>query len=212
MMQQYARTTRRCMDRKRSGSRVGFTLMELMVVIAVLAIVMSVAVPRLLGGDEREFQLAGDQVADLLTMYAQRTRVGTQPVALSQDYNRATGQVELMLMTLKEDDEERGFSDWVIDRYVRPVRLPTVIEPEGLTVVVDGEVVDISEWPVTTTRGQNRPRIEIILRHRETPASITLTLASYAIGPDRRDSYGSSTGPGRETVDLDLAGRSRDTW
>jgi type II secretory pathway pseudopilin PulG len=186
--------------------------MELMVVLVVLSIIMSIGVPRLLGGDHREFQLAGDQVADLLTMYAQRTRTGTQPVALAQDYNRATGQVELMLMTLQEDEDERGFSDWVIDRYAKPVRLPTVIEPEGVTVVVDGEVVDISQWPVTTTRGQERPRIEITLRHRDEPAAITLTLASYAIGPDRKDSYGASTGPEREAVDLDLAGRSRDTW
>lgn len=197
---------------RRSAARSGFTLMELMVVIAVLSIIMAIGVPRLLGGDHREFQLAGDQVADLLAMYAQRTRVGSQPVALAQDYNAATGQVELLLMTLQEDEQEEGYSDWVIDRYVRPVRLPNIITPDGVTVIVDGEAVDIAEWPVTTTPSQQRPSIQIVLRHRSEPSTITVSLTPYAIGPERSDSYGASTGPERETVDLDLAGRSRDTW
>ena len=60
----------------------GFTLVEMLVVIVIIALIFSMSIPRFAGRDRRTLQLAADQVADLLTMYAQRASLGQKPVGI----------------------------------------------------------------------------------------------------------------------------------
>ncbi|MCH8260243.1 MAG: hypothetical protein IIC46_08545, partial [Planctomycetes bacterium] len=46
--------------------------MELIIVIIVMAMIMSITIPRLVSHGRRELQLAADQLLDMLTMFAQR--------------------------------------------------------------------------------------------------------------------------------------------
>ena len=78
------------MHRHYRPTRCGFTLIEMIVVIIVMAIMASLTLPRLFGNDRRQFQHVADQVSDLLMMYAQR--VGRQCLR-----NTDSGRSELRL-------------------------------------------------------------------------------------------------------------------
>jgi prepilin-type N-terminal cleavage/methylation domain-containing protein len=184
----------------------GFTLIEVTVVVVVLAIMATMIVPRLVGNDKREFKLAVDQVGDLLTMYAQRESTGQKVVGIS--HNRQFNQLELWEI----DTDNGGVTDggsWRRDFYVQPVRLPQFMLDTDLEIVVDGDRVDASEWPVCGELGQQRPQISISLHGAEEIA--TLTLAPYAVAPTLSSTYGVS-GVIREAVDLDGTGHSREDW
>ena len=129
------------MRRQASPIRFGFTLIELIVVIIVMAIMATLTLPRLFGNNQRQFQNVADQISDLLMMYAQRESLGTKPVGLWQDTDRR----QLNLMTLEVfDDSLETQSGWVIDRTVRPVSLPNDVSI--IDVHADGESMDISGW------------------------------------------------------------------
>ncbi len=192
------------MTRRPSTSRPGFTLIEMIVVIIVIAIMASITMPRLTGNRNREFELVADQVSDLLMMYAQRESLGTKPVALWEDSSKR----QLVLAILEQDEQDPTAQPiWVPDRFVRPVRLP-----DGVAIVdvqADGESIDITQSPLQTEPGKNRPVIAVIL---EGPNGVvTIALSSHALSP--RKVYGENYldylgGP----TDLDAAGRDREDW
>lgn len=192
------------MRRQTRPTRCGFTLIELIVVIIVMAIMASLTLPRLFGNDQRQFQNVADQVSDLLMMYAQRESLGTKPVGLWEDTDRR--QLSLMTLEVFEDSLETQ-SGWVIDRTVRPVSLPNDVSI--LDVHADGESVDISEWPLQSPPGQLRPSLAIIL---EGPNGvITIAMASHSLVPLQIHSQQYAEWMGGP-VDLDAAGRDREDW
>ena len=192
------------MHRHTHPTRCGFTLIELIVVIIVMAIMATMILPRLFGNDKRQFQHVADQVSDLLMMYAQRESLGTKPVSLWEDTDRR----QLKLMTLEVfDDSLTKQSKWIIDGTVRPVSLPNDVVI--LDVHVDGESMDISTWPFQSPPGQLRPSLAIIL---EGPSGIiTIAMASHAIVPLQIHSQQYAEWLGGP-VDLDAAGLDREDW
>ena len=192
------------MHRRTHPTRCGFTLIELIVVIIVMAIMATMILPRLFGNDNRQFQHVADQVSDLLMMYAQRESLGTKPVSLWEDTDRR----QLKLMTLEVfDDSLTKQSKWIIDGTVRPVSLPNDVVI--LDVHVDGESMDISTWPFQSPPGQLRPSLAIIL---EGPSGIiTIAMASHAIVPLQIHSQQYAEWLGGP-VDLDAAGLDREDW
>src|SRR5262245_48112392 len=97
----------------------GFTLIEMIVVVVILAIMAAMVVPRLGSSQRREFHLAIDQVSDLLTMYAQRESLGQKIVGLQYAGN------EVRMMVLDYDNSRPGSpATWHTDVYVEPVTLP----------------------------------------------------------------------------------------
>jgi len=189
-------------------SRRAFTLVEVMIVVAVLTIIMAMTVPRLLSRDGRIFQLTADRVADLLTMYAQRESLSARPAGIWHD----TGRRRLLLMVLDIDEaapEEPA--QWRPDRTVQPVPIPPTIDAErGLVASVDGSLVDISQWPIATEPGKPRPRIEISL-YADDGNVKTIALPSHAMAPYQLDDAQAALGS-RRPIDLDAAGRNREDW
>lgn len=193
-------------DPSRNAQLRGFTLLEMLVVVMLIAIMATMIVPRFSGNERRQFQLAVDQVADLLTMYAQRESSGTTSVGLEQDYSRN----ELAMVILDIDPSRPGApSAWVRDHNTRPVLLPKFMRPEDVVVYADGQAVDISQWPLTNNAGQDRPSIDVTLFGPN--ATARLTLPSYGVAPLRMDELGDSAGL-RDRTDLDASGRSREDW
>lgn len=192
------------MHRHTSPIRFGFTLIEMIVVIIVMAIMASLILPRLFGNDRRQFQNVADQVSDLLMMYAQRESLGTKPVGLWENTERR--QLELMTLEVFDDSVERQ-SGWVIDSTVRPVSLPNDVSI--LDVQADGESVDLSEWPMQSPPGQLRPSLAIIL---EGPSGIiTIAMASHSLVALQIHSEQYAEWMGGP-VDLDAAGLDREDW
>jgi prepilin-type N-terminal cleavage/methylation domain-containing protein len=186
--------------------RHGFTLIEVTVVVVILAILASMMVPHFSGTEHRQFQLAVDQTEDMLTMYSQRESLGQKVVGLHYDPVRN----ELSLMEIDTDYSQPGaVSDWRMDQNVKPVQYPAFMRPEDIQITADGQWVDTSSWPLSTTVGQDRPTIEITLSAGAD--SERLLLMPYAVAPLRMNDLGDSAGV-RERIDLDNTGRSRENW
>ena len=185
----------------------GFTLLEVMVVVLILALLATITVPRVTGMARREFDLAADQVADLLTMFAQRDNLGQRPVGLWYDESRRS----LALVVLDViDPESRTEADWQIDPFVDPVRLPDIVDASSLMVMADGEAAYIADWPLSHTPGEARPTIEVYFQSFDRSHRVTLVLQPYDVAPQRMDRSGRAQA--RLPVDLDAAGRSREDW
>ncbi|MHC5024864.1 MAG: prepilin-type N-terminal cleavage/methylation domain-containing protein [Planctomycetota bacterium] len=183
-----------------------FTLLETLIVIVIIVIMSAITVPRLAATDNRSFELGVDQVADLLTMYAQREALGQKAIGLEHD-----PQENALRLLVVDRDPFRPDDppDWVLDRMVKPVRLPSVIPAENVSIRADGDLVDTASWPLTHDLGEERPTIEISLATSQ--RSTTLVLAPHALSPVRREND-----PGvlaiRTRIDLDAAGRDREDW
>jgi prepilin-type N-terminal cleavage/methylation domain-containing protein len=188
----------------------GFTLLEMVVVVSIIALLATLAVPRLSGMDRREFNHTVDQVADMLTMYAQRDNVGATPIGI--ELRRTNRGYELALrLLMRESDASESTAEWVDDRLVAPVLLPEVVDPEMVLVVADHESVDIRETPLSHTPGEDRPLISITLYSRDGLHTATLHLDPHAVVPRRKTEYSFVT-ERLESVDLDAEGRSREDW
>lgn len=188
-------------------SRHAFTLIELVVVVAVLAILSAMIVPRLGGHEKRLMSLAVEEVADMLTMYAQRDALSNRPAGIWHDTDRNW----LVLMTLDTDEANPDEPDhWWPDPFVRPVKLPPLISKNGVFVRADGELVDIRIWPLATALGQNRPALEIMLM-ADDGWTRTLVLPGHALVPYLLTSASELTGV-RVPIDLDAAGLRQEDW
>ena len=185
-------------------SRRGFTLLEMIVVVVILAILFSMSIPRFGGTQRRALQLASDQVADLLTMYAQRATLGQKPVAVAYDPDRRS----IMLLVIDIDDDRPDQpADWQVDRLVTPVKLPDSVEL--LDARADGDPVDIALWPIANRPGKDRPTIEITLLGRD--RQVTVVLPSHAVAPRQVDPDRPEPAL-RMPIDLDATGRHREEW
>ena len=185
-------------------SRRGFTLIELIIVMVIMAIFATMALPRIFGNNDRRFQQTADEVADLLMMYAQRNTLGARPIGLMQDTQRH----RLALMTLEVDEESLDKqSYWALDRNIKPVLLPDDVVI--FDVHADGESVDISQWPFQSEPGQPRVSLAIILQGPS--GIITIALAAHALAPIQTYSKEYAQWLGGP-IDLDAAGRDREDW
>ncbi|MDP7008999.1 MAG: type II secretion system protein [Phycisphaerales bacterium] len=181
----------------------GFTLLEMIVVVVVLGIIASMAIPRLSGTRDRVFELKVDQAADLMVMFAHRLSTSSKATGLQYDApNR-----KLYLLTL-ETDQDTHESFWIDDPLSPPVVFPNWMEEESLAIFTDGEYADTSQWPLTTMPGENRPIIELSIEWDDRFA--TIMLAPHAMAPSLwLDEDGEEP---LTPIDLDAAGQSREEW
>ncbi|MDP7005360.1 MAG: type II secretion system protein [Phycisphaerales bacterium] len=182
-------------------NRKAFTLIEMIVVIIILGVMAAMVVPRMSGNRDREFNLITDQVADVVLMFAHRISTSNQPSGLR--YLPETRQLELLSKV--EEDGERF---WRIDPLSSPIKFPDWITQDSVSIYTDGEFSDTTQWPLTTTPGEMRPHIEVVIEWEERSAIISL--APHAIGPNIwLDGQGSDP---IMPIDLDAEGRGRDEW
>lgn len=184
--------------------RKGFTLLELVIVVSLLAMIAAMVVPRVAGIGRREADVAAERLAEVLSMFAFRDIAGAQQTSIWMHPD--TGCIELWNL---ERDPSRPADPprWVPDRFVTPVRIPAGVE---LTeVIADGQRMVGDEWRVLSAPGGSRPRIE--MRLSAEGREIQLLLEPSATMPVRMDD-GKVVDGGRVAVDLDERGMDREPW
>ncbi|MDP6158971.1 MAG: type II secretion system protein [Phycisphaerales bacterium] len=189
----------------------GFTLIEVIVVTVLMAMLAVVLVSRLTGGRSREFDLATEQVSDLMLMYAIRSEFADEPVGISMDPER--NSLQLVIRRGERDEFNDG---WQPDRSVREVRLPEFLPVQAMEFLVEGDWVDPSDKPITNLPGQPRPSLEVTLQSDDprNPRSVRLTLNSCSLRPLKQDSMRNEPNSSvpRTAIDLDTSGRWQEDW
>jgi prepilin-type N-terminal cleavage/methylation domain-containing protein len=189
----------------------GFTLIEVIVVTVLMAMLAVVLVSRLTGGRSREFDLATEQVSDLMLMYAIRSEFADEPVGISMDLER--NSLQLVIRRGERDEFNDG---WQPDRSVREVRLPEFLPVQAMEFLVEGDWVDPSDKPITNLPGQPRPSLEVTLQSDDprNPRSVRLTLNSCSLRPLKQDSMRNEPNSSvpRTAIDLDTSGRWQEDW
>ena len=189
----------------------GFTLIEVIVVTVMMAMLAVVLVSRLTGGRSREFDLATEQVSDLMLMYAIRSEFADEPVGISMDLER--NSLQLVVRRGERDEFNDG---WQPDRSVREVRLPEFLPVQAMEFLVEGDWVDPSDKPITNLPGQPRPSLEVTLQSDDprNPRSVRLTLNSCSLRPLKQDSMRNEPNSSvpRTAIDLDTSGRWQEDW
>ena len=174
--------------------RRGFTLIEALLVVAVLAILAGLIVPRMGGITRRQETVAVDRVADLLTMFAFRSSAGKQPVGLMYDGRSRT--FELLILDI--DPTQRGDPVvWQPDRLSMPAPLPEGMElafaREDLSTLPD------TEWMIATKPGGERLG-QLAARLGQRALGGCGDLASSHFLGSRRGALGRRDGAHRELV------------
>ena len=86
--------------------------------------------------------------------------------------------------------------------------MPSWLDQDTITIFVNGELTDTSHWPITTTPGETRPLVEVVLHWEDRKAVVQLP--SHAIGPSV---WFDGVGVAQLTpIDLDAEGRGREEW
>jgi prepilin-type N-terminal cleavage/methylation domain-containing protein len=182
-------------------NRKAFTLLEIIIVIIMIGIMSAMVLPRLTGNRSREFTLTAERVADVVLMYAHRNATSNQPSALQ--YNMKTKELALLIKV--EDEGERY---WEYDPLAKPIYLPSWLDGESLSIFADGDYIDTSQWPLTSSPGEARPLIELTLDWENRSSAISL--APHAVGP-KLWLDGMGTEP-LMPIDLDAEGRGQEEW
>jgi type II secretory pathway pseudopilin PulG len=195
------------MPRTRRHNPLAFTLIEVIVVVAVMVILVALTVPRLLSQDRRQLQVAADGVTDLLIMFAQREALSDRPVGIWHNGERNW----IVLMRL--DRAEGGHAEpatWQRDPSVKPVKLPSIVSADGVLASVDGGPIDFRQWPIVTEPGRPRPAVEISLITDDDLVK-TISLPAHAIAPHESETDYELVEL-RSPIDLDAEGRHREDW
>ena len=187
----------------REVMRRGFTLLELIVVISILAVVSSVVIPRLRGLSKGKADVAVERLSELLSLFAWRDNAGSQQCAIY--LNPDSGAIELWTL---EPIPNRPMdpAQWMPDRFVQPVRIPEGVQ---LEVMADGMRLDGSEWRIVGSPSGNRDLIEM---HVIAEGFDSLLLLNPRAAMPTRIDNGKVVEDQRETRDLDARGMSREPW
>ena len=189
--------------------RRAFTLVEVIVAVAIFAILSAMIVPRMTRRVKSEHENTIAQMLDLLSIYAFRDATSSQQIALWQDPE--TQWITMLIadrdLTATSSDGDRAKFVWTADRRVTPVALPTGMELTDL--LVDGVQVTGTDWLIPTVPGGGRPAIEMHLISDS--IDTVLRLDSNSNAPLRIDADGLEV-KRRESQNLDEYGSRSERW
>lgn len=187
----------------RPPRRRGFSLLEALIVVAIIGLLAGLVVPRLGGMSRREELLVADRVADLLTMFAFRAAAGTQPVAILHD--PAQGRIELLIFDIDPADADNKVV-WQPDRLSMPVLLPERMQI--VDALEDRKDMPSGPWMIASRPGGERPRIG--WRLVGDSIAVDMALEPHSLHAWRSDRAAETAT--RAPRDLDREGEERSPW
>ncbi|CAN5813808.1 hypothetical protein BH11PLA1_BH11PLA1_17010 [soil metagenome] len=210
--------------------RAGFTMVEIIVVVILIGIMATLALPRMLGTRDRAADAEAEIVRGLITTLAQRSGPGSQSVALEYDAGAGT----LRLMVDHGAEQSAGLTPvskntWDTMPLVRPVVL-TATALQAL--VVDGKAQTFAAGTgagsgggvvrIEAIRGRARPSLSIVLARESTARAAGASsgpgyqidlLPGAAAAQLRSLSQAGNWGPtDTRAQDLDAAGQRETPW
>jgi len=198
------------------ASRRAFSLIELLVVVAMLGVAAGLLVPRLAPSRSGSFETEVDAIASVLTAVAQRDAVSSQRLAI--EYNPEEN--ELSVLVFQKDPGARNEEDsaWRRDPFLGTLRLGGA---EIDRAIVGGARFDEEAFRIDLAPGTPREDITLIVVPRGGSVFGELVyrveLPSYSVDARAMRARsggealgGQSTGPVR--VDLDESGLTEEAW
>ena len=181
------------------AGRQGFTLLEVIIVAALLVVLGTFVVPRMAGVAKGRFTMTTEGVASTVSAFAFHESTDERMVALA--FLDINGRVDVLVL----DDS----GDWI------PMAMaPSLILPDDTfftSVMVDGALQDPSDWFVTSTPGGKRPDIRLRLENDRGDAS-EIVLTPHGLGPVVVREGDPDAPTIREPANLDEMGADRESW
>ena len=184
--------------------RNGFTLIEIVIVIMIIALFAGLIIPRMASLGKRNENLTVDKVADLLSAFSYRDSVASGSTAIEF----VATDNSLLLLALQPDPlNPEDPRVWSRDYLAAPVDIPSSLT---LRALQDGKLLPDSNWSILTNSDGTRPKIEMELQGDLVDASIVLD--PWAPGPYVVDNTRQEVVLFPDVFDLDAAGQDREPW
>lgn len=184
----------------------GFTLIEIICVLAILAVLAGLIVPRITPSPDRAARAEAVELQRMLTAFAQRDIYASDPIALQ--YDDATSRLSLYALR-RNDFSSGGKAAWTEDRIVPAITLETL---QIKAIHANGSPIKDRRWRIELSQTFPRPDIVLELSRAGAPSqnNYIIDLAPRALAA--RLTPGST--PPRDTgyADLDAQGRGEDAW
>ncbi|MEE2896312.1 MAG: type II secretion system protein [Planctomycetota bacterium] len=177
----------------------GFTLVEVIIVAALLLVVGAFVVPRMVGVSKGEFRVTTEGVAAALSAFAFHESTDERIVGIA--YLENTGRVDVMIL----DDE----GEWIPMPMAPSLVLPA--DTGFASVVADGAQLDPRDWFVASVPGGRRPDIRLRLEN-ESGSGADVVLTPHGLGPVIVADDDPDAPVIREPADLKEIGADREPW
>jgi prepilin-type N-terminal cleavage/methylation domain-containing protein len=180
----------------------GFTLVELVLVVVVLAITAGLVLPRLVAPDRHEAEAVARSLRDAVSAAARRESLTSEPVAL--DYDSETGVLSVLTPVPREEGDWSRAIVWRPD----PMTPPATVAPLELVKALSDEVpLPAKRWRVVMEAADRRPALRLSL-HAATGQSWTIDLPSDSAAASLAE--GDNAPP--TSIDLDRSGMRDAAW
>jgi prepilin-type N-terminal cleavage/methylation domain-containing protein len=185
--------------------RGGFTLLELVLVAALLAIFAAVTVPRFVGNQSRLAAAEVEAVRSLVSAVAMRDALGHEPIALA--FDGAAGELRAEVRRA----DAAGTVAWRADPLLEPVRLSRT---QVTAASIGGERQAARGWRLVLAQDGPRPAVELTLARRDNAAEVWAV--ALPPGASEARTFAGAAVPGGVAavgaIDLDAAGRGNQPW
>lgn len=190
------------------ADRRGFTLIEVVLVVVILAVTAGFVVPRLVARDRREAERAAEAVRDLLTGAAQRELLTGRGVAV--EFDRESGALRVLTPPPLEPGVWRAEIDYRVDPLLAPVALSPL---EISSAWVDGVPLSPDGWRLVLAGLDRRPELVLALSDVRTGLAWRVVLAADGgLATLSRAADPTEFAYAVDTVDLDRAGLREAPW
>lgn len=197
---------------KGGGWRRGFTFVELVIVIVILAIVTGMVVPRLFSWKSRQGELSVYAVAELLSAAAKRDTYSTQRAAV--DFDATAGRMKLMALRISNAGSfDPGGEEWIDDPLAPVASLEGVKVVSGLAGIAD---LDTKKFRVEfpgAGGAEGRPGIALMLADdagQKWIVRLTSSATRAEVLPGTNVRALQTADP--DVIDLDASGRRDEPW